>query len=483
MSTELEEMFTALARQADAITLGGAEQARDRGRQRRNRQRAVLASAAAVILLLTGAGVVSARLHRKADPILAATTPARIRGLAQLGDPVAPLFGETWKAARIAGNRVFGLSRGQAIAIDTRTGQRLWTLPGLDDTYLGLVATAKMVLLVRREASQPDDIKAGERRVLQAYDAVTGRSSWLLTYTTDDRLVLHEDVLVQLTATDHRITAHALDSGKTLWSASGGATVISGMRVAADNSEDHYGVSSALYSPESEKAFPYTDDRLVSITAAGQVVIRDIRTGKIRSTAQSRPNPEQLLGYEGTIYTEDSGEDGRILGTPGRRLYTPHDPWYWNDFFPCGPQRLCLYEYRDLDGTTERQEAHLVMMDAATGQVLRSTAAVPLIGDHGVRLGHVMTSAGGDKGTALYDENGQARYADNGIGGFADDGNALTLTRDAGDGQFTVRGVSNIDFRKVTLGVIPELSGRCDWNDDLLTCPTGKGLYTWRLTR
>ncbi|GAA2861711.1 hypothetical protein Acy02nite_54660 [Actinoplanes cyaneus] len=480
MPADLDDLFTVLGRQADTIPIGTASQARRRGDQRRNRHRAVLASAAAVVLLLTGAGVVSLRQHRKADPILPATTPSRVRGLAQLGEPLPVPAGQNWSAARISGDRVVGLANSEAVAVDTRTGTSLWTLNG---SWIGVVATAATIILVRREEIQPEDIKAGERRVLEFHDPATGAKRWQLPHTTDDRLILHDDVLVRLDATTRRTTAYSLARGKPLWAVTDDATLISGMRTGADHSEDLYGVSSALYQPESEKAFPYTDDRLVSISAKGRVTIRDIHTGRVRSTAQGQPNPEDLLAYEGSIYTTVTADPGRAPASLSRVLYAPRDPWMWDSAFPCGPDRLCLFEYRYLDPATEKMEAHLVMIDSVTGRVVRTTGAVPLSGTHAMRAGHIMASGGGNKGTALYDENGEARYSDNGVGGFVDDGNVLTLTRDAGDGRFTVRGVSNIDFRKVTLGVIPELSGRCDWNDDLLTCPTGKGLYTWRFTR
>jgi hypothetical protein len=398
--------------------------------------------------------------------------------MAPVGEPLKAPAGQTWTAARISGNRVIGLTGSAVVAVDAGTGKPLWTRPG---TWFGVATTARAIILVQRGDVQPEALTAPENRILTIHDPATGAQRWKLPHTTADRLVLHRDVLVRLDAATGRIRAHDLPSGKSLWSAAAGATLISGMETEADASEDHGGVSGALYQPETEKAFPFSDDRLVSITAEGRVTIRNIRSGKVLSTAQGRAGAEGLLGYEGSIYTEVSGAGGRAVATPARLLYAPSPPWYWNDFFPCGRERACMYEYRDI--APDKQEAHLLVIDRKSGEVVRTTGAVPLIGTHAVRLGHIMTSAGGDKGTALYDENGQARYSDHGIGGFVDDGNALTLTRDAGDGRFTVRGISNIDFQRIKLGTMPEISGRCDWNEDLLTCPTGRGLYVWRFTR
>ncbi|AEV88165.1 hypothetical protein ACWT_7155 [Actinoplanes sp. SE50] len=476
MSTDLDELFTTLGRQADAVPIGTAEQARRRGAQLRTRQRAVLAGAAAVVLVLAGAGVLAVRQHRLTDPVLPATTPSRIRGLAPLGEPLPAPAGETWTAARIAGDRVIGLSKTRAIAIDAGTGRTLWTLPGLDSTYLGVATTAKSVILVRQPAPAVEDIKAPDNRVLEFHDPATGAKRWQLPHTTGDRLVLHRDVVVRLSKTTGRIDAYDLAGGRRLWTAAAGATMISGMLTGADASEDVSGGGAALFSPESEKAFPVTDDRLVSITSGGQVVIRNIRTGKVQSQTRARRDAQELIAYEGMVYTEESTPGGLGIGTPQRILYDRQGSWAMDRYFPCGHDRLCLYE-------TDGSDVRLLLIDAVGGTVLRRTGAVPLSGTSSVRLGHVMTSGGGDKGTALYDENGQARYSDNGIGGFIDDGNVLTLTRDAGDGRFTARGVSNIDYRKVTLGTMPEISGRCDWDTGLLTCPTGQGLYSWRFTR
>ncbi|BCY14517.1 PQQ-binding-like beta-propeller repeat protein [Actinoplanes sp. L3-i22] len=472
MSTELDDLFTALSRQADALPIGTASQARRRGEQRRARSRAVLATTAAVVLILTGVGVVNAKRHRGAEPILPATTPTRVRGMTPVGSPVQPPAGQTFTSARISGTRVIGYTGSTVVALDATTGRTVWTLPGLDATYRG-VATSENAVLLLRQTGTSDEPTAPVTRVLEIHDPATGAKRWELKHTSADQLVLHRDTLVRL-VDGGRLEAYDLATGQTRWVSRSDAVLVSGMRTEADASEDADG---GLLDPATGKVFPYRDDRVVTVTAPGRVVIRDIHTGKVRSAVQGRPEPQGLFAYEGMVYTEQSGTEGRAIGTPSKIVYEPKPPWYLEAAFPCGHDRLCAYE------SSSETDMRLTMVDATTGQVLRTTTAVPLTGSTGVRLGHVMTSSGTGSGTALYDESGQARYSDRGIGGFVDDGNALTLTRDAGDGRFTARGVSNIDFRAVTLGTMPEIAGRCDWTADLLTCPTQQGLYTWRFTR
>ncbi|GAA1631059.1 PQQ-binding-like beta-propeller repeat protein [Actinoplanes couchii] len=468
MSADLDELFTALGRQADTIPLAGAEPARERGRRRRNRNRAVLA-AAAVLLILAGTGLVVNR-EQRAEPILPATSPARIRGLAPVGEPFRIADGRAWSGARISGNRVIGFSvdaegRHVTAARDVTTGKTLWTLSDLAGPdrgfYRGVATTPdSVILLLEKEAE-------GER-ALEFHDPRTGARRWELPHTIDDQLVLHTEVLARLVGATGTIEGYDLITGKRLWSAPAtGNRLMTGMRAAGDPDE-----AGGLFHPSSEKVYPVTDDRLILASAGGRIETRDIRTGKILAVNRGRAGIQDLSAYEGRAYvTEPDG-----VGSPAGTLYRPPAPWSVTRSFGCGTDRLCVYEENGA-------AARLTLLAQPDGTVLRTTGAVPLIGFNATRLGHVFTSGGGDKGTALYDESGEARYSDNGIGGFVDDGNALTLTRDAGDGRFTARGVSNIDFRSVKLGTMPEISGRCDWNTDLLTCPAGAEVLIWRFTR
>ncbi|GAA2671545.1 outer membrane protein assembly factor BamB family protein [Actinoplanes palleronii] len=479
MSTDLDELFMALGRQADAVPPVPLAAVKARGRQR-NRNRTALAAAAAVLLVTAGLGVALQR-ERHADPILPATTPSRIRGMAPLGEPLRVATGANWTAARISGTRVIGFAGAaggghEVVARDTRTGKTLWTVRDLDVSYLGVATTATAVIFVRQTGEQSEASSAPVARSFEIHDPATGAELWKLPHTDQDRFVLHEDVLVRLVGATGATEAYDLVTGERRWSAPAGGDrplLITGTQTGADAREVTAGGSDALWDPSSAKAFPFTDDRLVQATTKGRIVIRDIHTGTVRSTTPGPSEAGSLMAYEGMAYTT-TGPVIRATGVSSRVVYEPRTPWYSDDFFPCGRDRLCVFE-------SDEQESRLLLIDATTGATLRTTPA-PVTGTAAVRLGHIMTSAGGDKGTALYDENGTARYSDAGVGGFIDDGNALTMTRDD-DGRFVVRGVSNIDFQPVGLGSTPELSGRCDWNAELLTCPTGTELRTWRFTR
>jgi outer membrane protein assembly factor BamB len=486
---DLDELFTALGRQADVIPLRGAGAARERGRQRRARSRAAAAAAAAVVLVLTGTGIALQREHPEPEPILPATTPARIRGLEPVGEPLRIGDGRIWNNARISGNRVIGFSADgngghETVAVDARTGKTLWRITGRESFHRGVATTPKAVILLRELEQHNEALDKPSDRLLLFHDPATGAKRWELRHTDRDQFVLQKDVLVRLVEGTRAIEGYDLAGGRKLWTVPAGADrpkLVSGMRIESDNSEEHSGTTSALFSPDVAKAFPFTDDRLVDLSEYGRITVRDIRTGKVRSVARGRPGAEEMLGYEGTIYATTRIGDVFSITTPDHVLYQREIPWEEGNFFPCGHERLCVPARREL--APEKYEARIVMIDARTGNVIRTTGAVPRFGDDSMRLGHILTSGTGLKGTALYDENGQARYSDNGFGGFADNGNALTLTQDAGDRRYTVRAVSNVDFRKVTLGVIPEISGRCDWNEDVLTCPAGRELWVWSLTR
>jgi hypothetical protein len=486
---DLDELFTALGRQADAVPLAEVEQVRRRGRQRRARSRAAMA-AAAVLVVLAGTGAVLDRRHSDAEPILPATTPSRIRGLAPVGEPLRIGEGRMWNGARISGDRVIGWIRAEdgsqeTVAVDARTGRTLWRITGRESFHQGVAATSKAVILLREITPQSESSDEPADRLLLFHDPATGAKRWELRHTDRDQLVLHEDVLVRMVHDTRAIEAYDLVGGRRLWSEPAGADrpkLISGMRIGSDNSEEHSGTTSALFRPDAAKAFPFTDDRVVDLSEYGRITVRDIHTGKVRSVARGRAGAEELLAYEGDIYTTLRPGGGAFsITTPDNVLYQREIPWENGPHFPCGPDRLCVPELREL--TPEKREGRILMIDTRTGTLIRTSRAVPRFGNDSTRLGHILTSGTGDKGTTLYDENGQARYSDDGIGGFADNGNAITLTRDAGDGRFTVRGVSNIDYRAAKLGVIPEISGRCDWNEDLLTCPAGRELWVWRFQR
>jgi hypothetical protein len=488
---DLDELFDALGRQADAIPLGGSGPARQRGKSLRARNRAVLA-AAAVVALLVGVGVTVTRERRGADPILPATYPARIRGIAPLGEPLRLPGDRIWTGARIAGDRVVGFSGGtdgrhESVAVDTATGATAWKLSGQEGFYRGVATTPEVVAFLREVDLPSEALTAAARRVLEFHDPSTGVRRWELPYTDHDQVVFHQDVLAHRADATGTIEGRDIVTGKVLWKVQPGADrprSIIGMRTEADGHEVSGSGDPDFFDPSSQKVFPYTDDRLVELSGKGNVTIRDIRTGEVLSSTPGRPGVGSPTAFEGTV-AYSLLDDGRwTIGTTSKVLYRAQAPWDPNGYFLCAQDRLCVHEVRQ--GATEQQEARLLVIDVTGGGVLRTSAAIPPVGYSAVRNGHLMTSGGGGaggNGTALYDEDGRPMYSDGGFGGFVDNGNALTLSRDARDGRYIVRAISNIDFEEIRIGSMPEISGRCDWNDELLTCPAGKELWIWRFTR
>jgi hypothetical protein len=492
---DLDDVFTALSRQADAIPLAGAEHARRRGRQRLARSRAVLA-AAAVVAVLAGTGLFLGWERPRPEPLLPATDPARIRGMAPVGEPQRVAEGRMWNNSRIAGDRVIGFSADgsgghETVAVDARTGAALWRITSRDSFYRGVITTPKTVILLRELGQHNEALDEPADRILEFRDPATGVKKWELRHTDHDRLVLHSDVLARLVDESGAVEGYDLVTGRKLWSVPGAGTVglndqvpaklITGMRIEADGAVGSTDSMAALFRPDTADAVPFTDDRLVELDRTGKITIRDIHTGAVRSTGRGRAGAEQMFAYEGTVYAELRLDDRLAVASPDHILYRSRVPWEYGTWFPCGRDRICVPEIRDV--AQGRREAQMVMIDARTGAVVRTTGAVPRQGDNEMRAGHVLTSGTGEKATTLYDENGAAKYSDNGFGGFVDDGNALTLSQDAGDRRYTARSVSNVDFQKVKLGVVPEISGRCDWDEEILTCPAGRELWIWRFQR
>ncbi|BAL92251.1 hypothetical protein AMIS_70310 [Actinoplanes missouriensis 431] len=464
MSADLDDLFTALGRHCDALPPPGVADARRRGAARR-RNRA-LAAAAAVLLVLAGAGVVTWQ-RRHAEPILPATTPARIRGMAPVGEPLRLPAGSTWTSARISGTHVYGLAGApdsRVQALDAATGVTTWTA-ATPPSAAALTVTPRAVLL------RGDD---GWR----FHDPDTGAVLWTPAIGDRWRVLSHTDVALLVDLRSGDLAGHDIVTGRKLWTASGGGHPLQGlnvMRTAADGADfAPYGTG--------DRDTPFTDDRLILVTEKGDVVIRDIRTGRVRTTVPAaRPDVGGVTGYEGIVYTTDR-VDGRIsiraTDTDAGTSAIVYRRGAAQTFFPCGPRRLCVYE--------EQQSGMvLLLIDVTDGRILRETPAPRGAGAGAARNGRVATSitVGSDSWTVVLDENGGQLAEAPGAGGFIDDGNVLALVRDPATGRFTARAISGVDGRTIDLGEMPEISGGCDWNADYLTCPTGSELWTWKFER
>ncbi|WP_229069412.1 PQQ-binding-like beta-propeller repeat protein [Actinoplanes sp. DH11] len=458
MPADLDDFYAALARQADTTPLAGVADARRRG-QVRKRNRA-LATAAAVLLVIAGAGVVTWQ-RRHAEPILPATDPARIRGMEPVGEPLRLPDGQSWSTARISGTTVYGLSEAGVRIVDANTGEQTGTVnPARSASGSGVDLYAGPHALF---------VHGGEGAVF--HDPVTGARLGKPDHTSGDRLLLHDEVIVERDI-DGGLTAFDITDARQLWSAPAGADPL----VA-------FGTMRTGPGSPSQHALP-TGDRLVVVTGKGDVVIRDIRTGAVRTTVPAaRPDSMYMEAHDGVVYTAERVDGGRwgIRATDtdaGSSVVVRKVADGNLSYFPCGSRRLCIYEKRAAGYV-------LVTVDATDGRVLREVPAPRGAGDATERAGRIMTSvlADSENWIVVLGEDGRQLADVPGTGGFIDDGNVLALVRDGGTGQLTARAISAVDGRQIDLGTVPALSGDCAWTAGHLVCPTGTELRIWRFVR
>jgi outer membrane protein assembly factor BamB len=462
MPADLDDIFGALARQADLIPLGPADQARRRGRQR-NRN-GVIAAVAAVCLVLAGAGVLARPLrHAAPDTVAPAPSPG---ALPMVGSPIE--FGRTvTEATVVAGDgRIFTAwpagDKVDVAAVDPHTAQVLWRVDGLggpnkQGRFAGLVAV-KQGLLVWIDNN------------LHVLDpAARSKDAWVLPVGDSDQLVEHEDALLRR-AESGEIDAYEWRTGRKLWSIEPGndpPTHLLGVRTGG--------------SPEVRES--YTDDRVLTVTRSGKVQVRDVRNGAVLKTitpAQPPTRLSMLLTYEGRLYDGGPADDGapsgyRVVGTDlnsgdSRVLVTGKAGHTFAVLDTCGPGRVCV-----LDQQTG--SAAVSAIEVARGTKVWTTV-VPA-GSTSLSAEGATMIVGGDDTTVLLGNDGKAlfRSPDTYVD-WLDDQRLLALPSTAA-GEVTTVGIED---RKVTrLGSVPQRVEACAHTVDRLACPTTTGLNVYSL--
>ena len=485
MPADLDDLFTTLGRQADAVPLGPATDARDRG-VRRRRNRALLAGAAAV-LVAGGAGVAVWRSNPAPRPVPAAP-PGTVRAMVEVGSPIKHGGKDkdtTWTQTVIGDGRLYAAKETQGVdstivAIDLKTAKKLWESapfhPFYD--YAGPIAVPGALLVSDTET-------LNKISVLHVLDPATGRTRWKLPWRTSDEIVTGDGVLARMVGATGVIEAFDLRTGGVLWSAPAGP----------DRPVRIVGLQSGNYDEVGNLIGPRTtlsDDGLVQITRGGQVVLRDIRSGTERTTGQTgRAGNVTAVAHEGelfTLYRAGGPEEIEIrvtdlTGGASRVVYTGGtDNIGAGKFAPCGPKRLCVGQF---DG---RQNKSMVMsIDTKTGEQ-RWTAGLrtQLNGDLLTRGSRVLR--GDFAETALFDAKGRTVYAGVGEGRWIDDQNVLWKER-SGETGSTVSVVAAGSGWKKKLGSLPGRTGNCSLTSEFLACPVATmnpfrpEMRIWRFTR
>ena len=350
MPADLDELFTDLGRTADAIPLGPAERARRRGR-RRNRNAAALV--AAVVCLIALGVAVGVRHERRTDHPVAPPGP-----LPMVGAPLPYGGPARYAVSTVSDGRAFTAWQSadrevRVNATDLRTGAPSWSARtvGRFDELGGVTALAAAVMVVVvPDSSAVPPTGAGPDRTAYVYDPATGRFRWKLAFGVADDLVVHERMLVRMSAATGRTEAFDWVTGDRRWQVPPGAD--RPRRTMGMRTGDH---RAAL-----------TDDRLIQVTEAGAVRVRDLGTGSLSATVATLRPPREgydYLAYDGWLYsTERSGGTttpfrvvGTYLGGNGPVVLQDVGPGHViGPMWPCGAGLLCLVDSDTRLNTTVR---------------------------------------------------------------------------------------------------------------------------------
>lgn len=467
MPIDLDDMFTTLGRHADTIPLAPPERARRRGQQR---TRTMVAAAATVCLIAAGVGAVIVRHER---PNAQVTSK---RELPPVGAPIA--LGDQARVSTEVGadGRLYTAwqtpdGRLSLNAVDLRTGRVAWTVPQLgrrtaDTFFVNALPQALTVTLTQ----------GSEGQVTLILDPADGRQRWSLTSTAAHSLISHESGLIR--EESGRTEAFDWVTGARLWH----------LPAPADPPVQTIGT----YLDQNEgfllgHPFVFTDNRLVQVTRAGKVQVRDITTGKLLRTVTSVPpdqDPRTFLAYDGWLYNDEHeccGEDGyRIRATDVRSaqgeskvVFTRGAGHRLDMLQMCGERRVCVTDRGPTGPAT------VSVLDLVTGRQLWQVDAPD--DSSSVSTVHGYTLIGGGRGEqVVYDRTGRRVHSipESSVTWLDTDTLLVLPTYTAG----TASRVTLPDGRVTPLGEVPAASDGCAWTPQRLACPVGASLRIWDLT-
>ncbi|WP_127497268.1 PQQ-binding-like beta-propeller repeat protein [Actinoplanes solisilvae] len=463
MPADLDDFYGSVARQADAIPLAPAAEARRRGR-RRNRN-SLIAAAAACCVVLAGAAVLARPLrHTDPNPVNPAASPS---ALPMVGSPIE--FGNTVTSAFVvaSGDRVFAAAPAgnkiDVVAVDPHTAQVLWKVDGLggpaaQGEFAGLVAVEQGLLVVI------------DNNVHVLDPAARSKDAWTFPMGDSDNLVPYENALLHREAETGKIAAYDWRTGGKLWSVDPGGDApmhLIGVRTAGTE--------------RSREAF--TDDRVLSVTRSGKVQVRDVRNGNVLRTITPAQPPTQLsalITYDNWLFDGGPADDGapagyRVVATDlssgdSRVLVSKKAGNTFGILDVCGPGRVCVVDQRTGGAAVSAYDVRNGAK-AWTTEVPADSSSVSSGGD-------TMIVGGGDT-TVLLDNDGKvlfqnpATYVD-----WLDDRRLLVMPG-TGAGEVSTVGIQ--DQRVTRLGNVPQRVEACAHTVDRLACPTTTSLNIYNL--
>ena len=475
MPADLDDLFTRLGEQADAVPIGTAATARRRGEQR-TRTRTMVAAAAAVCLAGGGAVWLVRPATEQRDP----HPPAATKGsgpLPGVGSPIPYGSKPRFAMTAIAGDQVFTGWQDEdgtikVSAADLHTGRQSWPArsPGKFDDFGGILAVprALLVSVEHNDGTDPD-------RTMYVYDPATGEKRWELPFDVADDLIFQDDVLIHMVAKTGLTRALTWATGEPRWTLAAPADrPIRTLGAYTPGDEDRGGRYGLPINS--------TQDHFVQVTRAGNAQTRSVRTGEVLTTA-TLPAPTEgstVVEYDQWLYNDEQSADGsyRIRATrldaPGTTaiIFTGPAGRHFGGLAPCAPQRVCV-----LDRGKNDETAMLTALDAESRRTLWRVDA-PESADTVLSLhGRTLVSGGGE--TALYDKDGKQVFHTSAMIGWLD---AETLFSAPMDEAGPATLIAAADGRPTALGEVPALPNFCSWTPERLACPTETDLRLWTLT-
>ena len=462
MSADLDELFTDLGRQADALPLASAAQARRRGRQRSRTQLAVVA--AAVLTVAVGVTGFLARPDRHADQAVAPTPSAR--ALPQVGSAM-DFHGTALTAqAAVVGSRVVAVWEANhsinVSALDLRTGAHEWTALISTTAPLGTTMSVQAAgSAVTVTVAEADDTT----QTVYVYRADDGDLLWKRIIAPRDEVLWTDRFLVHRAAATGRTDAFDWATGDERWSVPPPAEGPVVRTVTADR------------------------DRLVQVDEDGRVRVLRLVDGALLDTATiPRANApgenSTIIAYDEWLVHDsvpccdtavyrvsatnlDTGES-KVLASAG----VEHR---FGGLDRCGPDRICVLDLQD------GNRSEITAIDVAGGKDLWRVPGPD--GATGISAQGENTLVGGPSGPgALYDGAGRiTKQFPRGVDVlWWRQGRLLVLPPVSAGGN--VQAVRMSDGRTDTRGSIPARIGPCAHTDERLVCPTGTALRIWSLT-
>ncbi|WP_199511850.1 outer membrane protein assembly factor BamB family protein [Nucisporomicrobium flavum] len=459
MPADLDQMFAALGRDADAVPLAAPDAARRRGVQR-SRTRVLGAAVALVAVMGASAGISAVR-----D---APTPPAVSHGgpLAEVGSPIAYESEARITLSAADADRAYAAWEDHTggihvVAAELHTGATAWPERSLGRfAGLGALVAVPQALVVTVEHG--GDLTG--KRSAYVLDPASGRERWHVASTAADEFLYTGAGLVTVSGQTGLTQAFDWVTGARLWTAAPATDRI--VRTAA---------------------MPTPDDFLVQVTEARQLLVRDLRTGRVLRELEGAPSPEAyLVASGGTLYSAENDEGASYViratdvtrESPSRTIFTGPEQRRVTSMAMCGPARLCLLDDSDAGGEPflpDGTNTALTALSVPDGRKAWRMAAPHHAQTIEARDGRILVG-GGEGGYALHDAQGTRVWRDLAPAGWLTDDKLITLPVDG-----VLSAVSATDGRARVMGGVPVDPATCARTADRLACATPTSLRLWEL--